>query len=58
MVPTEIRSTRLLAGPRRDATRIPHRPSRIDAEDIVLVLGLGLISSSAAFLIVNGSWSF
>lgn len=33
-------------------------PSRIDTESIALVLGLGVISCVAAFLIVNGGWSF
>jgi hypothetical protein len=32
--------------------------SHIDAQDIVLVLGLSLISYSTALLIVNGGWSF
>jgi hypothetical protein len=33
-------------------------PSRIDTESIPLVLALGVISCAAAFLIVNGGWSF
>lgn len=33
-------------------------PPRIDAEGIVLALGLGFISCSAALLLVNGGWSF
>jgi hypothetical protein len=32
--------------------------SRIDTESIALVLALGVISCVAAFLIVNGGWSF
>ncbi|MFZ1104736.1 MAG: hypothetical protein WAN86_18120 [Hyphomicrobiaceae bacterium] len=60
--PTEICGTRSLAGPRRDATCVQHRLKPLgrafDAEDLVLVLGLGLISCSAALLLVNGGWSF
>ena len=33
-------------------------PSRIDTESIPFVLALGVISCVAAFLIVNGAWSF
>jgi hypothetical protein len=33
-------------------------PSRIDKESIALVLALGVISCVAAFLLVNGGWSF